>query len=57
MLATLMNDLLDLAQLESSSFKLRSEFYNLFDVIDNVADIMTVLSNQKKVKLITPSVD
>ena len=27
----IMNDLLDLAQLESSSFKLRSEFYNLFN--------------------------
>jgi len=44
MLATLMNDLLDLAQLESCSFKLRKEFYNFLSVIDNVCDIVKLLA-------------
>jgi hypothetical protein len=43
--------------LESASFKLRSEFYNLFSVMDNVIDSVKVLASSKNIKIIKPSND
>ena len=40
MLLNLINDLLDLAKIENSTFKLNWKFFDLFEVIEQVAETL-----------------
>jgi signal transduction histidine kinase len=48
----LMMDLLDLAQMENSSFKLNKEFFSIRDTIKKVFGVVSHIANKKNVRLI-----
>lgn len=48
----LMLDLLDLAQMENSTFKLNKEYFSVYDVINRAFDVVNHIAEKKKVKLI-----
>ena len=51
MLLTLINDLLDLAKLETMNFKFNEDFFNLNEVITQAYDTMKYQAAQKKIKI------
>ena len=52
MLLTLINDLLDLAKLETMNFKFNEDYFNLNEVINQAYDTMKYQASQKKIKII-----
>lgn len=54
MLLNLINDLLDLAKIENSSFKLNGTYFDLFDVIEKSAETLDSQLGFKKI-LVTHS--
>lgn len=48
----LMMDLLDLAQMENSSFKLNKEFFSIRNTISKVFGVVGHIANKKNVRLI-----
>ena len=46
-----MMDLLDLAQLENSTFKLNKDFFSIFDVIKRAFSLVSHVSEKKNVSL------
>ena len=57
MLNNLINDLLDLAKLESNTFKFSYEYFDLMNTIKNAFNTVRFLADQKEIKLITESID
>ena len=51
LMRNLMMDLLDLAQIENSTFKLNKDFFSLFDVIKKAFILVSHVSEKKKVEL------
>ena len=51
MLLNLINDLLDLAKMENSSFILNTSYFNLFDVIQTSIDTLDFQVTQKCIKV------
>ena len=51
MLLNLINDLLDLAKIENSSFNLNTTYFNLFEVIQKSIDTLEFQMFQKKIKV------
>lgn len=49
MLITLINDLLDLAKLETMNFKFNEEYFNLNDLIEQAYNTMKYQAQQKKI--------
>ena len=56
MMQNLMMDLLDLAQIDKSTFKLNKEFFSLFDVIKQVFQMVSHVADKKMVELISPNI-
>ena len=52
MLVTLLNDLLDLAKLETMNFQFNEEDFNLNRVIDQVYDTFIYQAAQKKITIV-----
>ena len=52
MLETLVNDLMDLAKLESQSFKLHKTYFNPLQSIHNVFQVMLSSANQRGINLV-----
>jgi signal transduction histidine kinase len=52
MLLNLINDLLDLAKIENSSFNLNWNYFDLFETVVKTADTLDSCLAQKKIKLI-----
>lgn len=50
----LMLDLLDFAQIEKSTFKISSNYFNIFNVIENSIKIVEHIAEKKKVRIIPP---
>jgi len=48
----LVNDLLDLAKLEKSTFELDEKYFNLFDVITETFSIMAFHAEEKNIELL-----
>ena len=53
MLLTLINDLLDLAKIETMNFKFNDDYFNLNDVITNAYNTMKYQADQKNIKIKT----
>ena len=51
MLLNLINDLLDLAKIENSSFNLNSSYFNLVEVIQKSIDTLDFQVSQKNIKI------
>jgi signal transduction histidine kinase len=51
MLLNLINDLLDLAKIENSSFNLNWNYFDLFDTVVKTADTLDSCLTQKNIKL------
>ena len=51
MLLNLINDVLDLSRIEAGFIELENTFFNLEDVIDTIADIMSTKAHQKGIDL------
>ena len=49
-----MMDLLDLAQLENSTFKLNKEYFSMFNVIEKAFGLLTHVAKKKNVALKPP---
>jgi signal transduction histidine kinase len=47
-----MLDLLDLAQMENSTFKLNKEYFSVHDVINSAFGVVNHIAEKKKVELI-----
>lgn len=52
----LMSDLLDLAQMENSTFKLNKSYFSIFDVIDKAFSVVKHIAEKKNVRLIREDV-
>ena len=52
MLLTLINDLLDLAKLETMNFQFNNEYFNLTEVIDHAYDTVKYQALQKDINII-----
>lgn len=52
MLMNLINDLLDLAKIENSSFNFQANYFNLFEIINHGLDTLDFQAHQKDIKLI-----
>jgi signal transduction histidine kinase len=50
----LMMDLLDLAQVESNTFKINKAQFSLLDVIDEAFVIVSHIASMKNIKLVAP---
>jgi len=50
-LLTIINDILDLSKLESDKFHLVIEDFDLFDVLDNVIDVLAIPAEEKHLEL------
>lgn len=51
MLLNLINDLLDLAKLETMNFQFNESYFNLNDLIDQAYNTMKYQASQKKIKI------
>ena len=51
MLLNLINDLLDLAKIENSSFNLNQAYFNLHNVIQKAVDSLKFSADQKKITI------
>ncbi len=51
MLLNLINDLLDLAKIENSSFNLNWTYFDLFETVIKTADTLDSSLGQKKIKM------
>ena len=49
MLLNLINDLLDLAKIENSQFKLNWTYFDLFDVVEKSVETLDIQLGQKKI--------
>lgn len=49
MLLNLINDLLDLAKIENSSFKLDWTYFDLFEVVEKSVETLDIQLGQKKI--------
>ncbi len=49
MILNLINDLLDLAKIENSSFKLNWTYFNIFEIIEKTAETLDSQFSQKKI--------
>lgn len=54
LMRNLMLDLLDLAQMENSTFKLNKSYFSIFDVINRAFNMVRHVADKKKVTLETP---
>ena len=52
MMETLINDLMDLAKLESNNFKFDEKYFNPVQSIKNAFQVLLTNANQKGIKLI-----
>ena len=52
MLITLINDLLDLAKLETMNFKFNEDYFDLNELINQAYDTMKYQAGQKNIKII-----
>jgi signal transduction histidine kinase len=52
MITNLIEDLLDLAKMENSVFKLNNDYFNLIDVITEAFNIVSFSAEEKNVKLL-----
>ncbi len=50
-LLTIINDILDLSKLESGSFRLEIEDFDLFEILDKVVDILALPASKKHLEL------
>ena len=50
-------DLLDLAQMEQSTFKLNKEYFSIFDVINRAFSLVGHVANKKNVALEAPIIE
>lgn len=57
MMRNLLLDLLDLAQLEKTSFKLNKTFFSLFEVIEQSFNVVNHIAYKKNIGLIEPQVN
>jgi signal transduction histidine kinase len=53
MMRTLMLDLLDLAQVESNTFRIRNKYFNLLEVIENAFMVVGHVAIDKNIRLMT----
>jgi signal transduction histidine kinase len=51
MILNLINDLLDLAKIENSSFKLNWTYFNIFEIIEKTAETLDSQLYQKKIMM------
>ena len=56
LMRNLMMDLLDLAQMENSTFKLNKSYFSIFDVIDRAFSLVGHVADKKKVTLELPEI-
>lgn len=56
LMRNLMMDLLDLAQLENSTFNLNKDFFSIFDVINRAFSLVSHVAEKKNVTLQNPKV-
>ena len=54
LMRNLMMDLLDLAQMENSTFNLNKEFFSIFDIINRATSLVGHVAEKKKVILEVP---
>ena len=54
LMRNLMMDLLDLAQMENSTFKLNKDYFSIFDVIKRAFSLVSHVADKKKVVLEAP---
>ena len=54
LMKNLMMDLLDLAQVESNTFKINKAQFSLLDVIDEAFVIVSHIASMKNIKLVAP---
>jgi len=52
MITNLIEDLLDLAKMENSVFKLNHDYFNLIDVITEAFNIVSFSAEEKNIKLL-----
>ena len=52
MITNLIEDLLDLAKMENSVFKLNNDYFNLIDVITEAFNIVSFSAEEKNIKLL-----
>ena len=52
MITNLIEDLLDLAKMENSVFKLHNDYFNLIDVITEAFNIVSFSAEEKNIKLL-----
>lgn len=57
LMRNLMMDLLDLAQMEQSTFKLNKEYFSIFDVINRAFSLVGHVANKKNVALEAPIIE
>lgn len=48
----MVNDLLDLAKLEKSTFHLKNDYFNMYDVVIEAFNIMSYQAEQKQITLL-----
>jgi len=51
-LLAVINDILDLSKLDSGEFRLEIEEFDLFELVDNVVDVLAILANKKNLELV-----
>ena len=56
LMRNLMMDLLDLAQLENSTFNLNKDFFSIFDVINKAFSLVSHVAEKKNVALENPKI-
>jgi signal transduction histidine kinase len=52
MITNLIEDLLDLAKMENSVFKLNNDYFNLIEVITEAFNIVSFSAEEKNIKLL-----
>ena len=51
-LTGLINDLLDHAKMEASTFQLNNEYFNMYEVLTSTFSVMSYQANDRKIKLL-----